>query len=120
MMRRSTVALVGCLLPALGGAVGPVFVHGCSKTTCTPVESTKYRGESTQTISITGISDSVECSAKCSTIQAGQHEMHVMGNWLDIRCRAWGGDFCVWDTRVLDRRKVLDALDARDIEKAAD
>lgn len=76
----------------------PIYLHSCNKTTCEPgdglVASDFLARE------ITGVADSIECPDKCSVAHYSVGQVHVLGNWLDISCRAWGGAPCMWDRKT--------------------
>lgn len=105
MTRMFSMILVWILLtaPMLWHVVSADVLHfqACSKTTCAPVggksESMFSGAEGViSSASVTAIFVSLECPGKCTNLDAAGKQIHVMGRYRDVMCRAWGGIFCVY------------------------
>lgn len=82
----------------------PIYLHACSKTTCTL--GTGAGGIDFLTPNLRGVSNSIECEDKCAIVDYGGGHAHVVGHWLDIGCRAWGGAPCMWDRKTYDKETL--------------
>lgn len=79
-------------------SAGPIAFVGCNKTTCEPAIMEKHHGTGLAFKDVQAIGDSSECPEKCSDVHAFGQSAHVMGVPADLRCKAWGGDNCLFGT----------------------
>ncbi len=89
----------------------PIYLHACSRTTCTTGAGAADSDLMVYNIQI--ISNSKECPDKCSYVDYGAGQAHVMGHWLDIGCRAWGGSLCMWDRKAYPGSKIKELTEDR-------
>ena len=89
----------------------PIYLHACSKTTCTSGEGLADSDLIAYDIRL--VSNSKECPDKCSVVNYGTGQAHVMGHWLDLGCRAWGGSPCMWDRESYSKEKIKGLTDDR-------
>lgn len=114
MNRLAQVALwlsLGVLVAwAVYAMSSPVYLHACSKTTCKAGAGLADSDLLAREVRV--VSDSAECPEKCSNVHYGSGQAHVMGHWLDLACRAWGGSPCMWD-RVTHSKKMIEGITER-------
>ena len=89
----------------------PIYLHACSKTTCTLGAGAADSDLMAYNIQL--VSNSRECPDKCSTVNYGAGQAHVMGHWLDIGCRAWGGSPCMWDRKSYSKERLEGLTEGR-------
>lgn len=89
----------------------PIYLHSCSKTTCQMGDG--LVGSEILAPNISGISNSIECKDKCAVVDYGTGQAHVMGHWLDIGCRAWGGSPCMWDRKAYPDSRIKELTEDR-------
>lgn len=82
----------------------PIYLHACSKKTCQM--GAGLTGSDLIAYDLKLVSDSKECPDRCSIVDYGTGRAHVMGHWLDIGCRAWGGAPCMWDRKAYGREMM--------------
>lgn len=77
----------------IGSAAG-LELHGCSKTTCKQNKVSSNVSGSVILSQIYALSDSTDCPGACSTVSSPVGNVHIVGNYMDLACRAWGGYYC--------------------------
>ena len=82
----------------------PIYLHACSKTTCAAGAGAVDSDLIAYDLRL--ISNSIECPDKCSIVDYGAGQAHVLGHWLDLGCRAWGGSPCMWDRKAYSKEKI--------------
>lgn len=100
---KASAVFAALLLCCAGVNAERIDFVGCSKDTCSKMSpSPNFHLHGTVT-AITGIADSYQCPGKCTVIESQSGRMHIIGNYLDIKCRAWGGYFCIYKWRDIEK-----------------
>ncbi len=100
---KSSLVFSALLLCFFGANAALIDFVGCSKDTCSNMSPSPNLNVKGTVTAITGIADSYHCPGKCTVVESQSGQMHVIGNYLDIKCRAWGGNFCGYKWRGTEK-----------------